>query len=901
MEIEYQKSTIKLADVIGTSHISNKVKNHNKISLLFSNQLTKLKKRVSSNLDNNNSKDAKFKIKNMQTKESHNNNIIFRKIKNTTKTSSKNNFNNKTRNKINTQFCSNKTSILNEKDTINSSNINYTNDPLFGATNNLTSNVDNNILTISLQKHSYKNSKKFIDKQKNYSLINTTNKNNYKNKYAPNLSSNLDDDQFINKNNKTINNSNIFCLNINKQMKDKKNYFTSISSNKSSRIRKLIKNSIINQSNSIKNYKIKDTKQKINDISKKNNKTIIFNNILKKKLSKNIIFRKKENQQLSEKKFFTNNNSINPLINHTNFGKKKENIKDNQRYNNNLTTNSSYFIKKQNKSGNKIISINKTKKLSPRDSNIVNSSLSDLINKKINCQKNSLIMYLKNVRSISKKECKQQNNLNNQKKYEKEKKNYSRVINIPFNLLKKRNSSLKRKSEERKKFFDSEIILKKNNNSTNKIRKKIRKIRQIKNDIISSNSKSNYITKNFINISSILNNEKSSALKLFQLKKSPIKKTHINYKYLKKIRSVEKCLLKKNRSKSPTLKKYQLNIKMPKISSIKKRCKTERLTYITKKSKIKMKKYNKEKTLSKNDKNTISFSYTDYKSNINYQYDNNPQNVAEYTDEILYILLIDEKNFFEKKNINPFYLTSKENEITPEIRAMLIDWVIEVHRVFNFKEKSLFVAVQLIDRYLSKNKIKLDEFQLIAITCINIASKHEEVIFPIIANYISVCGNKITAEDMMKTEIKILTEIEYEISKPTLYDFFEIFAYLIKMGQIEIDQGLYILNIILLDVNMLQYNSSVLAFCVIKIITNKNIEEIIIFLNEIYEKVSKNLGQNAEIIRDIMKNFLNEKNLEEIIESIKMLFRTVLRTHYINTRNKFALQKFHAVSTFCVI
>ena len=221
MEIEYQKSTIKLADVIGTSHISNKVKNHNKISLLFSNQLTKLKKRVSSNLDNNNSKDAKFKIKNKQTKESHNNNIIFRKIKNTTKTCSKNNFNNKTRNKINTQFCSNKTSILNEKDTINSSNINYTNDPLFGATNNLTSNVDNNILTISLQKHSYKNSKKFIDKQKNYSLINNTNKNNYKNKYAPNLSSNLDDDQFMNKNNKTIYNSNIFCLNINKQMKDK--------------------------------------------------------------------------------------------------------------------------------------------------------------------------------------------------------------------------------------------------------------------------------------------------------------------------------------------------------------------------------------------------------------------------------------------------------------------------------------------------------------------------------------------------------------------------------------------------------------------------------------------------------------------------------------------------------
>ena len=901
MEIEYQKSNIiKLADIIGDSQISTKVKNHNKISFLFNNQLAKLKKHFSPNLENNSSKENKFKAKNKQIKELHNNHTIFRKINNTAKMSSKINHKNKTRNKTNNQNCSNKTSIINEKDCISTSNINNLNDPLFVLNNNLITNVNNNFLTINLQNHTSKNSKKYLDKHKNFSLINNTNKNNYINKYVSNCSSNLDDDQFFSKNNKTINSSNnMLCLNVTKKKKDTENYFTSISSNKSYRIRRLIKNNNTNQSNSTKNYKFKDSKHKMNDITRKNNNTIIFSSILKKKLEKNIVFRKKNNQRLSER-FFTSNNSINPLINYTNFSKNKESTKDNPRYSNNLVKNSSYFIKKQNKSGNKIISINKNKKFSLVDkNNITNISLRNLNEKKINYQKKSLIIYLQNSRSISKIECKRKKIINNQIKFEKEKKNYNRVINVPLNLLKKRNSSFKRKSEERKKFYDSKIIFKKNNNSTDKICKKIRKIKQINNDLISSNSKSNYLTKNFINVNSIIKMERNPTFKLFQLKKSPISKTHINYKYLKKIKSVDKSLLKKSQSKSPTLRKYKLNFKISEINGLNKRCKTEKMTYITGKSKNKMKKDSKIKNLNKNKIKIISLSYTEKKSTK--FFDKNPQNVSEYIDEILYILLIEEKKLFEKKYIDPFYLISEENEITPEMRAMVVDWIIEVHHVFNFHEKSLFVSVQLMDRYLSKTKIKINEFQLVAITCINIATKHDEVIFPIIANYVSVCGNKITAEDMMKTEIKILTEIKYEILKPNIYDFFEIFAYIIKMNQIEIDQGLYLLNTLLIDVNMLQYHSSILAFCVIKIITKKNTDGIINFLNEIYGKVKRKIGSKAEFFKDIIKKFQNEKSLDEIIQSIKVLFRTVLKTHYINTRNKFESQKFHAVSTFSVI
>ena len=211
MEIEYQKSnTIKLADIIGTSHISRKI-NKNKMSL-FSNQLKKCNNNYNvnfPNLDNNNSKDVKPIKKCIQIKELHNNHSIISRIKNTTNASSKNHRNNKTRNKINNQYYPNKTYIFHEKNTINASNINHTNDPLFILNNNTITNVNNNYLTINLHNLTNINSRKYLNKQKKHPLMKNANKNDHKKKNISNYSINLDDDQFMNRNNKTINNSNI--------------------------------------------------------------------------------------------------------------------------------------------------------------------------------------------------------------------------------------------------------------------------------------------------------------------------------------------------------------------------------------------------------------------------------------------------------------------------------------------------------------------------------------------------------------------------------------------------------------------------------------------------------------------------------------------------------------------
>lgn len=81
----------------------------------------------------------------------------------------------------------------------------------------------------------------------------------------------------------------------------------------------------------------------------------------------------------------------------------------------------------------------------------------------------------------------------------------------------------------------------------------------------------------------------------------------------------------------------------------------------------------------------------------------NVKNVKEYIGDILENLVEEEEN--SRLNINPNYLKFQQ-EINADMRAILIDWLIEVNKRFNFQEETLFKTVNIIDSYLSKKLSK---------------------------------------------------------------------------------------------------------------------------------------------------------------------------------------------------
>lgn len=86
-----------------------------------------------------------------------------------------------------------------------------------------------------------------------------------------------------------------------------------------------------------------------------------------------------------------------------------------------------------------------------------------------------------------------------------------------------------------------------------------------------------------------------------------------------------------------------------------------------------------------------------------------------------------------------------QSEITENMRAILIDWLIEVHLKFKLRAETLFVTVNLIDRYASVDNIAKAELQLVGVAAMLIAAKYEEIYPPILKDFVHICNRSFTA------------------------------------------------------------------------------------------------------------------------------------------------------------
>ena len=99
------------------------------------------------------------------------------------------------------------------------------------------------------------------------------------------------------------------------------------------------------------------------------------------------------------------------------------------------------------------------------------------------------------------------------------------------------------------------------------------------------------------------------------------------------------------------------------------------------------------------------------------------QCAKEYLEDIYFHL-----KSIENKNL-PIenYMTVKQTDINEKMRIILVNWIIEVHFKFHLLSETLFICVNIIDRYLSKKDINRKYLQLLGVTSLFIACKYEEI------------------------------------------------------------------------------------------------------------------------------------------------------------------------------
>lgn len=143
-----------------------------------------------------------------------------------------------------------------------------------------------------------------------------------------------------------------------------------------------------------------------------------------------------------------------------------------------------------------------------------------------------------------------------------------------------------------------------------------------------------------------------------------------------------------------------------------------------------------------------------------------PLMVSEYVVEIFEYL----KELEIATMANPDYMES-QTELEWKMRGILVDWLLEVHTRFRLLPETLFLAVNIIDRFLSSKIVQLDRLQLVGVTAMFIASKYEEVLSPHVQNFRHVADDGFTEEEILSAERFVLTALNYDLSYPNPMNF----------------------------------------------------------------------------------------------------------------------------------
>lgn len=183
-----------------------------------------------------------------------------------------------------------------------------------------------------------------------------------------------------------------------------------------------------------------------------------------------------------------------------------------------------------------------------------------------------------------------------------------------------------------------------------------------------------------------------------------------------------------------------------------------------------------------------------------------PLMAAEYVIEIFDYL----KDLEVATLPNPEYI-DHQPDLEWKMRGILVDWLIEVHTRFRLLPETLFLAVNIIDRFLSAEVVALDRLQLVGVTAMFIASKYEEVLSPHVANFSHVADETFSDKEILDAERHVLATLEYNMSFPNPMNFLRRIS---KADNYDIQTrtlGKYLMEISLLDHRFMGFPQSQIA------------------------------------------------------------------------------------------
>ncbi|XP_058443902.1 G2/mitotic-specific cyclin-B3 [Malaya genurostris] len=158
----------------------------------------------------------------------------------------------------------------------------------------------------------------------------------------------------------------------------------------------------------------------------------------------------------------------------------------------------------------------------------------------------------------------------------------------------------------------------------------------------------------------------------------------------------------------------------------------------------------------------------------------------------------------------PDYI-AKQPHISKWMRALLVDWMVEIQESFELNHETLYLAVKIVDIYLSRSEIQKDSLQLLGAAALFIASKYDERVPPTVDDFHYICDGAYQRREMILMEMTVFKTIGYDLGIPLSYRFLRRYARVNRIDMPVLTLARYILEFTLMDYSIVQLRDSKLA------------------------------------------------------------------------------------------
>jgi len=189
----------------------------------------------------------------------------------------------------------------------------------------------------------------------------------------------------------------------------------------------------------------------------------------------------------------------------------------------------------------------------------------------------------------------------------------------------------------------------------------------------------------------------------------------------------------------------------------------------------------------------------------------NALHVTEYLKEIF-------EHFHEaeqKPRCSVTYMTRIQTDVNEKMRTILVDWLVDVHLKFKLLPETLFLAVEIIDRFLDKKVVSRQKLQLVGVVAMLLAAKYEEIYPPEVKDFIYIAANTYTRDDILRMERLMFSTLEFNLTVPTVYVFLQRGLQVMEADTKTRQLAQYLAELSLLDYKLLAYTPSLIgASCI---------------------------------------------------------------------------------------